>query len=124
MNKKQNEKETNTEKIVTVYAADGSIGDIAEKELVNGQYVEDGILWTTKPQFVSRWIPDYGWHAIKGIVYLILIAFTVWLTDSSVPLWALILMPSWSHDDEETQEIKKEIEAIKRKVSMLQDRYY
>ncbi len=122
MNKEQNKE--STEKIITVYAADGSIGEIAEKELVNGQYVEDGILWTTCPQFVSRWIPDYGWFAIKGIVYLILIGFSVWLTDSSAPLFALLLMPSWSHDDEETNEIKKEIVAIKRKVSMLENRYY
>jgi hypothetical protein len=40
-------------------------------------------------------VSDYGWFALKGIGYLALIGFAVWLTESGWPLWALMLMPSW-----------------------------
>lgn len=42
---------------------------------------------------------DYGWFALKGIGYLVLIGFAVWLTDSATPLWALLLMPGWTEDE-------------------------
>lgn len=42
---------------------------------------------------------DYGWFAIKGCGYLILIGFAVWLLHSAIPLWALLLIPSWSDSD-------------------------
>ena len=38
---------------------------------------------------------DYGWFCIKGIGYLILIGFVCWYVESAMPLWALLLMPSW-----------------------------
>jgi hypothetical protein len=39
---------------------------------------------------------DYGWFVLKGIAYLVLIGFVVWLTKSGWPLLALLMMPSWS----------------------------
>lgn len=42
---------------------------------------------------------DYGWFAVKGIGYLVLIGFAVWMTNSALPLWALLLLPSWKGDD-------------------------
>lgn len=44
---------------------------------------------------------EYGWFAVKGIGYLVLIGFTVWLTHSAYPLWALLLMPSWKSKEKE-----------------------
>jgi hypothetical protein len=44
---------------------------------------------------------DYAWFAVKGIGYLVLIGFVCYWTDSAMPLWALILMPSWTPDKEE-----------------------
>ena len=45
---------------------------------------------------------DYGWFALKGIGYLTLIGFVCWLTESAMPLWALLLVPSWKPDNDET----------------------
>jgi hypothetical protein len=44
-------------------------------------------------------VSDYGWFAVKGVVYLALIGFAVWWTNSAMPLWALLLMPSWENKD-------------------------
>lgn len=41
---------------------------------------------------------DYGWFALKGMGYLTLIGFVCWLTKSALPLWALLLLPSWAGD--------------------------
>jgi hypothetical protein len=38
---------------------------------------------------------DYGWFALKGVGYLVLIGFVCWLLHSAWPLWALLFMPSW-----------------------------
>lgn len=43
---------------------------------------------------------DYGWFALKGIGYLVLIGVTVWLTKSAWPLWALLLMPTFSNNED------------------------
>lgn len=42
---------------------------------------------------------DYAWFALKGIGYLVLIGFVCWALQSAWPLWALVLMPSWTADD-------------------------
>lgn len=42
---------------------------------------------------------DYGWYVVKGVGYLALIGFAVWVTNSAVPLWALLLLPTWKDDD-------------------------
>ena len=39
---------------------------------------------------------DYAWFAVKGIGYLVLIGLVCWWTTSGWPLWALLLMPSWT----------------------------
>lgn len=44
---------------------------------------------------------DYAWFAFKSICYLVLIGFVCYWTDSAVPLWALLLMPSWGIDEKE-----------------------
>lgn len=41
---------------------------------------------------------DYGWFAVKGIGYLVLIGLVCWWTESAMPLWALLLMPSSTGD--------------------------
>ena len=46
---------------------------------------------------------DYGWLVIKSIGYLVLIGFTCWLTDSAMPLWALLLMPTGIEYDKEDE---------------------
>lgn len=43
---------------------------------------------------------DYAWFAIKGIGYLTLIGFACWVTESGMPLWALVFMPSWGKADD------------------------
>ena len=43
---------------------------------------------------------DYSWFALKGLGYLFLIGFAVYLTNSATPLWALLLMPDWSSKDD------------------------
>ena len=49
---------------------------------------------------------DYAWFAIKGIGHLVLIGYAIYLTDSAMPLWALLLMPSWVKDQDEDKENK------------------
>ena len=44
---------------------------------------------------------DYAWFAVKGMGYLALIGFVCYWTDSAMPLWALLLMPSWGTDEKE-----------------------
>jgi hypothetical protein len=45
---------------------------------------------------------DYGWFALKGICYLVLIGFVCWFMHSAWPLWALLLVPFWSGDDKKS----------------------
>lgn len=42
---------------------------------------------------------NYGWFALKGICYLILIGFAVWYTETAWALLALALMPNWTSDE-------------------------
>ena len=42
---------------------------------------------------------EYGWFVIKALGYLALIGFAVWITKSGLPLWALLLMPSWGSSE-------------------------
>lgn len=51
---------------------------------------------------------DYAWFAIKGMVYLCLIGFAVWFTKSAMPLWALLLMPSFTDNKDEVETLKGE----------------
>lgn len=44
---------------------------------------------------------DYAWFALKGIGYLTLIGLVCFWTGSAMPLWALLLMPSWAKDDDD-----------------------
>lgn len=57
---------------------------------------------------------DYGWFAVKGIGYLVLIGFAVWMTNSALPLWALLLLPSWTGD--ERSEVRLERRVMRRLV--------
>jgi hypothetical protein len=43
---------------------------------------------------------NYGWFNVKVIGLFALIAFAVWITGSGMPMWALLLLPSY-HDDED-----------------------
>ena len=48
--------------------------------------------------FKEQWngkMSDYGWFALKGIGYLVLVGFVIWITKSLAPLFALLLFPSW-----------------------------
>ena len=51
-------------RMATVYAADGSVGQVEENLIVNGQYTEDGVLWTTAPQAVSEDGSQTWWQKI------------------------------------------------------------
>jgi hypothetical protein len=39
---------------------------------------------------------NFGWFALKCISMVALIGFVCWMTTSATPLWALLLMPSYS----------------------------
>lgn len=47
---------------------------------------------------------DYAWFVLKGLGYLALIGFAVWLLRSAAPLFALLLMPSWTASDAPKEE--------------------
>jgi hypothetical protein len=50
--------------LVTMYSSDGRVGEIPSNYIVNGQYLEDGVLWTTIPPapkeepLVTMYAPD------------------------------------------------------------------
>lgn len=41
---------------------------------------------------------DYAWFALKGISYVVIIGVAILVTESALPLLALLLMPSWTKD--------------------------
>lgn len=47
---------------------------------------------------------EYKWFALKGIGYLILIGFAVWIVGEATPLWALLLLPSWKKCDSDSDD--------------------
>lgn len=46
---------------------------------------------------------DFSWFALECIVFLILIGFVCYLTTSAMPLLALLIMPSFSDKEEDSQ---------------------
>lgn len=39
---------------------------------------------------------NFGWFSVKMIAFFALIGAVCWMTDSAMPLWALLLAPSYS----------------------------
>lgn len=42
---------------------------------------------------------NYGWFSLKMMVFLTVIGYVCYLTNSATPLWALLLTPSYSDTD-------------------------
>lgn len=38
---------------------------------------------------------DFGWFVLAMIAFMALIGLACWVTTSAVPLWALLLLPSY-----------------------------
>ncbi len=50
-------------------------------------------------------------HISVALIYMAffgLIGATVWLTGSALPLWALLLTPSYKHEDDNKSEAKND----------------